>query len=47
LIPTGAEAALVAQQEAELERQKAESEQQRADRLVEKLRELGIDPDQV
>ncbi|WP_416674509.1 Uma2 family endonuclease [Egbenema bharatensis] len=40
VIPTGAE-------QAESERQRAESERQRADRLAEKLRELGINPDQV
>ncbi len=43
-----------AQQEAEVERQRAEraqqeaeAERQRAERLAAKLRELGIDPEQV
>ncbi len=31
--------------EAELERQRAEQAEQRAERLVQKLRELGVDPD--
>lgn len=47
LIPTGAEAAAIAQQQAQLERQKAELEKQKAARLAERLRELGIDPDQI
>jgi Uma2 family endonuclease len=34
-------------QRAEQEQQRAEQEQQRAERLAEKLRELGIDPEQV
>jgi Uma2 family endonuclease len=54
VIPTGAEGqnaerqrAEAERQRAEAERQRAEAEQQRADRLAEKLRELGIDPDDV
>jgi Uma2 family endonuclease len=47
LIPTGAEAAAIAKQQAELERQRAELEQQKAARLAERLREMGIDPDQI
>jgi Uma2 family endonuclease len=35
-----------AQEQAEQERQRAEQERQRADRLAERLRELGIDPDE-
>jgi Uma2 family endonuclease len=38
VIPTGAEGQAV-------ERQRAETEQQRAERLAEKLREMGVDPD--
>lgn len=40
IVPTGAEGQAV-------ERQRADTERQRADRLAEKLRELGIDPDAV
>jgi len=47
VIPTGAEQAESERQRAESERQRAESERQRADRLAEKLRELGINPDEV
>lgn len=36
-----------ARQHAEEERQRAEEERQRADRLAARLRELGVDPDQV
>ncbi|WNZ23080.1 Uma2 family endonuclease [Leptolyngbya sp. NK1-12] len=34
-------------QRAEQERQRAEQERQRAERLAERLRELGVDPDQI
>ncbi|MBF2049336.1 MAG: Uma2 family endonuclease [Leptolyngbya sp. IPPAS B-1204] len=34
-------------QQAEQERQRAEQERQRAERLAERLRELGVDPDQI
>lgn len=40
VIPTGAE-------RAESERQRAESERQRAERLAERLRSLGVNPDEV
>ncbi len=40
LIPTGAEGR-------EIERQRADSERQRAERLAERLRAMGIDPDEV
>ena len=40
VIPTGAEGQ-------EMERQRADAEQQRADRLAERLRALGVDPDEV
>lgn len=40
VIPTGAE-------RAETERLRAETERQRAERLAEKLRSLGVDPDQI
>jgi hypothetical protein len=40
VIPTGAERTAS-------ERQRADSERQRAERLAQKLRELGMDPDQL
>ncbi|MEM9908784.1 MAG: Uma2 family endonuclease [Cyanobacteria bacterium P01_D01_bin.44] len=46
-IPTSAELAEQEKQRAEQEKQRAEQEKQRADRLAERLRELGIDPDQL
>jgi hypothetical protein len=45
VIPTGAEGQDMAQQRAEAERLRADAEQQRAERLAERLRVLGIDPD--
>ncbi len=45
LIPSGAERAEQEKQRAEQEKQRAEQEKQRADRLAEKLRALGVDPD--
>jgi hypothetical protein len=45
VISTGAEGQEAERQRAETERQRAETERQRAERLAEKLRELGIDPD--
>jgi hypothetical protein len=36
----------LAQQQAEQERQRAEQERQRAERLAERLRALGIDPEE-
>jgi Uma2 family endonuclease len=54
VIPTGAEGREIEQQrteierrEKEIERQRANAEQQRAERLAEKLREMGIDPDEI
>ena len=47
VIPTGAEASRLERQRAESERQRANSEQQRAERLAERLRAMGIDPDQL
>ncbi len=49
MLPNEAEAqrAGLESQRAESEKQRAESEKQRADRLASKLRELGIDPDQL
>lgn len=47
LVPTPDEAANQARQKAEEERQKAEEERQRADRLAERLRSLGINPDEI
>ncbi|NJL48547.1 MAG: Uma2 family endonuclease [Leptolyngbyaceae cyanobacterium SM2_5_2] len=47
IIPTGAEGQAAERQRAETERQRAETERQRAERLAEKLRELGINPEEV
>ncbi len=47
LLLTGKERAEQERQRAEQERQRAEQERQRADALAAKLRELGIDPNQV
>ncbi|MEA5522764.1 Uma2 family endonuclease [Limnoraphis robusta] len=47
LLLTGEERASVERQRAETERQRAENERQRADRLAEKLREMGINPDEL
>lgn len=47
LLLTGKERAEQERQRAEQEHQRAEQERQRADALAAKLRELGIDPDQV
>jgi Uma2 family endonuclease len=47
VIPTGAEGQALARRQAETERQRAETERQRAERLAEKLRELGVNPDQL
>jgi hypothetical protein len=47
VIPTGAERIDYERQRAEAERQRAEAERQRAVMLAEKLRALGIDPDQL
>ncbi len=47
LVPTGAERAQAEKQRAEAEKQRAETEKQRADRLAEKLRAMGIDPDKL
>jgi hypothetical protein len=45
VIPTGTEGQSLEHQRAETERQRAETERQRADRLAEKLKALGINPD--
>lgn len=45
--PTSEERAEQEHMRAEQERQRAEQERQRADRLAARLRELGIDPDQI
>ena len=47
ILLTGNELAQQAQQQAEQEKQRAEQEKQRADRLLEILRERGINPDEV
>jgi hypothetical protein len=47
VIPTGAERATTEQQRAEIERQRAEIERQRAERLAERLREMGVNPDEI
>ncbi len=44
-VPLPQEAAIAAQQQADRERQQRELAQQRADRLAERLRALGIDPE--
>jgi len=45
LVPTGAERAETEKRRAETEKRRAETEKQRADRMAEKLRALGLDPD--
>lgn len=47
VIPTGAEGQEVERQGREIERQRANAESQRADRLAERLREMGINPDEI
>jgi len=47
VIPTGAESAEIERQEKEVERQRAESERQRAERLAERLRAMGVNPDEI
>lgn len=47
IIPTGAEGQEIERQRAEAERQRAEAERQRADRLADRLRAMGIDPDEI
>lgn len=47
VILTGAEGQEVERQRAEVECQRAETERQRAERLAAKLRELGINPEDV
>ena len=54
VLPTGAEGKAIAQNEAEAERQKAkaerqkaEAERQKAERFAAKLRELGVEPDEI
>ena len=47
ILLTGNELAQQAQQQAEKEKQRAQQEKQRADRLLEILRERGINPDEV
>jgi Uma2 family endonuclease len=47
ILPTGAEAAAIAQRQAEQERNRAEQEHHRAELLAERLRALGVDPDQI
>lgn len=47
VIPTGAEGADAERQRADAEHQRAETERQRADALAERLRQMGINPDEV
>jgi Putative restriction endonuclease len=47
IIPTGAESTEIERQEKEVERQRADSEHQRAERLAERLRTMGINPDEI
>ncbi|MEL6383198.1 MAG: Uma2 family endonuclease, partial [Cyanobacteria bacterium J06626_18] len=45
LLPTDREQASAAKQQVNAERQRADAEQQRADRLAERLRSLGVNPE--
>ncbi len=47
VIPTGKERADAERERADAERERADSERERADRLADRLRALGVDPDQV
>ena len=47
VIPTGAEGQVIERQRAETERERAETERERAEHLAERLRAMGVDPDQV
>lgn len=47
VIPTGAEGKEMERQRAEAERTRAEAERARAERLAERLRALGVNPDEV
>lgn len=47
VIPTGAEGREIERQGREVERQRAESERQRAERLAERLRAMGVNPDEI
>ena len=47
VIPTGAEGREIERQRTEAERQGREVERQRADRLAERLRSMGINPDEI
>ncbi|MGB8703194.1 MAG: Uma2 family endonuclease, partial [Thermosynechococcaceae cyanobacterium] len=47
LLLTGEERAEQEEQRTEQEKQRAEKERQRADRLAAKLREMGVDPEQI
>jgi len=47
VIPTGAEDRDLERQRAEAERLRAEAERQRADRLAERLRAMGVNPDEI
>jgi glycine/D-amino acid oxidase-like deaminating enzyme len=47
VISTGAESRKLEHQRAEAERQRAEAERQRAERLAERLRAMGINPDEI
>lgn len=47
VFPTGKEGVAAERQQTEKERERAEKERERADRLAAKLRELGINPDDV
>jgi hypothetical protein len=47
LLLTGAERAELERERAELERERAELEKQKAERYAQKLRELGINPEDI
>lgn len=45
LVPTSEEAEIISNQRTQQAQAEAQSERQRADRLLQKLQELGIDPE--
>ena len=47
VIPTGAEGQQMERQRADAEQQRADAERQRAERLAERLRAMGVNPDEV
>lgn len=47
VLPTGAEGKAIEKQRADAAQEKADAEQQKAERLAEKLRQMGVDPDEI